>query len=80
MSGWQNEPYEVEVRAGESKAFCMCGRTATPPFCDGSHVETDKMPHVEKFEFDQTLYICGCRCSEVLPYCDGAHLHCGDKG
>lgn len=78
MSGWQNEPFEVEVKAGESKAFCMCGRTANPPYCDGSHVGTDLLPHVEKFNMDQTIYICGCRRSAIAPYCDGTHLEAGD--
>ena len=37
MAGWQNEPFKVEIKAGEMKAFCMCGQSKNGPFCDGSH-------------------------------------------
>jgi CDGSH-type Zn-finger protein len=73
MSGWQGEPFAVEVKAGETKAFCMCGLSKNGPFCDGSHVTTDKTPEVVKFEEDQTVYVCGCQQSGNRPYCDGTH-------
>jgi len=25
MTGWQNEPFAIDVKEGETKAFCMCG-------------------------------------------------------
>lgn len=73
ISGWQEEPFAVEVKAGETKAFCMCGLSKNGPFCDGSHVTTDKTPEVVKFEEDKTVYICGCQQSNNRPYCDGTH-------
>ncbi|MES0371387.1 MAG: CDGSH iron-sulfur domain-containing protein [Mariprofundaceae bacterium] len=73
MSGWQSKPFEVKVKAGESKAFCMCGLSKNGPFCDGSHVTTDKTPEVVKFDEDKTIYICGCQQSNNRPYCDGTH-------
>ena len=33
----QKGPFEVEVEAGRAYWWCACGRSATQPFCDGSH-------------------------------------------
>lgn len=73
MAGWQNEPFAIDVRAGETKAFCMCGLSKNGPFCDGSHAATDKTPSVVTFDQDQTIYACGCQQSKNRPYCDGSH-------
>ncbi len=73
MAGWQNKPFKIEVKAGETKAFCMCGLSKNGPFCDGSHVSTDKKPDVKSFDEDKTLYACGCQQSANRPYCDGTH-------
>jgi len=73
MSGWQNEPFEIDVKAGETKAFCMCGLSKNGPFCDGSHKETGKSPEIVTFDEDKTIYVCGCQQSGNRPYCDGTH-------
>ncbi|NOR73357.1 MAG: CDGSH iron-sulfur domain-containing protein [Mariprofundaceae bacterium] len=78
MSGWQNEPFAVEVKAGETRAFCMCGLSKNGPFCDGSHVTTDKTPEVVTFEKDQTIHACGCQQSSNRPFCDGTHQTLGE--
>ena len=77
-SEWQAEPFVVEVKKGDIKAFCMCGLSKNGPFCDGSHVSTDKMPEVVKFEEDKTVYVCGCQQSGNRPYCDGTHMTLGE--
>jgi len=73
MSGWQDQPFMIDVKAGETKAFCACGLSNTGPFCDGSHASTDKTPHVVKFEEDKQVAACGCQKSGNRPYCDGSH-------
>lgn len=50
MARWQNEPFAIDVKAGETKTFCMCGLSNNGPYCDGSHVTTDKTPEVVTFE------------------------------
>ncbi len=73
MAGWQNEPFAIEVKAGDTKAFCMCGLSKNGPFCDGSHATTDITPEVVKFDADKTVHVCGCTQSKNRPYCDGTH-------
>ncbi|MBF0244290.1 MAG: CDGSH iron-sulfur domain-containing protein [Planctomycetes bacterium] len=64
---------KYEVKAGETKAFCMCGKTANFPLCDGSHVGTGKKPFIETFTDDKIVSICRCSRSQKLPRCDGSH-------
>lgn len=70
---WQNHPYRIEVKAGEKKAFCRCGKTKNPPYCDGSHKGTDVEPYRVTFDQDKKVAICGCGKSAKMPYCDGSH-------
>ncbi len=70
---WQNEPFMIEVKKGEKKAFCACGLSKTGPYCDGSHKGTGKAPYVLTFDEDKTIYACGCQKSSNRPFCDGTH-------
>lgn len=78
MSGWQNEPFVIEIEEGDTKAFCMCGLSKNGPFCDGSHKTTDITPKVVTFKEDKTIYACGCQQSKNRPYCDGSHNNLSD--
>ena len=73
MTGWQNKPFVIDVKAGETKVFCMCGLSKNGPYCDGSHKTTDIKPQVVTFEEDKRIFVCGCRQSAKKPYCDGTH-------
>lgn len=73
MSGWQNKPFVVDVKAGDTKAFCSCGLSKNGPFCDGSHKSTGKSPCIVQFDEDQKVFACGCGRSGNAPYCDGTH-------
>lgn len=39
-----NKPKKVSLQKGEEHYFCMCGLSASQPFCDGSHVGTEFKP------------------------------------
>lgn len=75
MAGWQNEPFKIDVKKDDTKAFCMCGLSKNGPFCDGTHAaeNTGKTPKVVKFEEDKTIFACGCQTSNNRPFCDGSH-------
>jgi len=73
MSVWQDQPFMIDVKAGETKVFCACGLSNNGPFCDGSHSSTDIKPSIVKFEEDKKVAACGCQKSNNQPYCDGSH-------
>ncbi len=70
---WQDEPFAIDVKAGETKAFCRCNKSKNGPFCDGSHKDTGMTPHMVTFDADKTIYACGCQRSDNRPFCDGSH-------
>ena len=65
-------PFVVELEPGDYW-YCTCGRSASQPFCDGSHKGTGFAP--QKFSVDEKkkVGLCGCRRSDGQPYCDGKH-------
>lgn len=70
-----NGPILVEMTAGESRYWCACGRSATQPFCDGSHKgATDITPLLFTVEESGTKALCTCKQTKNPPYCDGTHL------
>nr|WP_294977444.1 CDGSH iron-sulfur domain-containing protein [uncultured Pseudomonas sp.] len=69
----QRGPYAVEIHAGEDYFWCRCGRSASQPFCDGSHKGTGLLPLKYHAERDELLFFCGCKHSHTPPCCDGTH-------
>ncbi len=69
----QKSPYAVEVEAGKRYMWCACGRSASQPFCDGSHKGTGDAPLPFAPEESGTAYFCGCKHSAARPLCDGTH-------
>lgn len=68
-----NKPAKVDLVAGESYAFCRCGRSKSQPFCDGSHAGTGIEPQAFTAEEDGEAYLCMCKQSGNTPFCDGTH-------
>jgi CDGSH-type Zn-finger protein len=69
----QKAPYAVEVEAGKSYWYCTCGKSASQPFCDGSHKDGPFSPKEFKAEQTGTVYFCGCKHSGNGITCDGTH-------
>lgn len=67
----QRGPYIVQVEAGKRYAWCSCGRSATQPWCDGSHEGTDYEPISFEAPISGEYYMCGCKQSDNKPYCFG---------
>jgi len=68
-----NKPEGVELVAGETYYFCMCGRSANGVFCDGSHEGTSCTPKEFTVEKTKAYHLCRCKSSNNLPFCDGTH-------
>ena len=69
----QKAPYQANIEAGKSYAWCACGLSANQPFCDGSHKDTGIKPVVFKAEETKEVWFCGCKATKGQPYCDGSH-------
>ena len=67
------KPAKVELKAGESYAWCRCGRSKKQPFCDGSHKGTGITPLSFRPDADGDAFLCQCKASGNAPYCDGSH-------
>lgn len=70
---WQPSPYKIDAVAGQTLAFCSCGQTKNPPYCDGSHKGSGKAPKVITIEKDGPIWACGCGKTKNSPFCDGSH-------
>ncbi len=62
-----------EVKAGQRYLWCSCGRSATQPFCDGSHAGSEFTPVLFEAKADDEVIFCGCKHTGTGPFCDGAH-------
>ncbi|QQR69885.1 MAG: dienelactone hydrolase family protein [Alphaproteobacteria bacterium] len=62
-----------EVKAGQTYAWCSCGRSASQPFCDGSHMGTGFEPVIYTAAADGIVKFCTCKHSALGAVCDGAH-------
>ena len=69
----QKAPFPVEVEEGKTYFWCACGKTASQPFCDGSHKGSTFSPTKYTAEKTGTVYFCGCRHSGNGALCDGSH-------
>ena len=65
-------PFVLKTEPG-AYWWCACGRSATQPFCDGSHKGTDFSPIKTDIDTAKTVAWCGCKHSKNKPFCDGSH-------
>jgi CDGSH-type Zn-finger protein len=68
-----SHPLVTELGVG-TYYWCRCGKTKTPPFCDGSHAGSGITPLAFEIEEAQTAAICNCGLTGNPPYCDGSHV------
>ncbi|MCU0330355.1 MAG: CDGSH iron-sulfur domain-containing protein [Candidatus Kapabacteria bacterium] len=63
----------LELEAGTTYLWCACGRSASQPFCDGSHRATTIQPVLFTVPVTKRYPICLCKYTQAPPLCDGAH-------
>jgi CDGSH iron-sulfur domain-containing protein 3 len=72
---FQKSPIIVDLKAGQTYAWCSCGFSAKQPFCDGSHRNADTELKSVKYtaDEDKKVAFCGCKQTKNAPICDGSH-------
>ena len=68
----QKFPYALELEAGKYW-WCACGRSASKPFCDGSHKGSEFTPVAFELAEPTKVWLCGCRHTGNRQFCDGTH-------
>ena len=66
-------PFGIEVEAGKAYFWCACGKSASQPFCDGSHSWSEFTPLKYEASESKKVYFCGCKATGKQPLCDGSH-------
>ena len=69
----KGEPHVLDLSKGVTVYICQCGKTSSPPYCDGSHQGSEYEPLEHIAPADQQIYVCGCGKTNVKPFCDGSH-------
>lgn len=68
----QKGPYVAKCEPGKY-AWCRCEKSATYPYCDGTHRGTDVTPLKVVIDAPSTVVWCACGASQNAPFCDGSH-------
>lgn len=66
-------PIAVDVEAGKTYYWCVCGQSATQPFCDGKHKGTAFKPLAYTPDKTDKVFLCACKQTSAQPMCDGSH-------
>ena len=66
-------PVPEDMKAGDTKYWCACGRSKNQPFCDGSHRGTSFSPVEFTSDKDEEVWLCMCKQAGNQPFCDGSH-------
>jgi CDGSH iron-sulfur domain-containing protein 3 len=66
-------PFAVDVEKGKDYYWCACGKSASQPFCDGSHKGSEFAPTKFTAAESKAVYFCGCKQSKNGALCDGSH-------
>lgn len=68
-----DKPAMVTLEEG-TYYWCRCGKTHTPPYCDGSHEGSGITPLEFTADGKTEVALCMCGLTGTPPCCDGSHV------
>lgn len=68
----QGGPFVDQCPPGKY-AWCQCTRSASYPYCDGTHRGSDATPLKITLDKECCVVWCACGKSNNKPFCDGSH-------
>ena len=73
-------PIGIDVEAGKDYWWCACGKSASQPFCDGSHQGSEFTPLQFTAAESKRVFFCTCKRTTTMPLCDGSHKNLATPG
>ncbi|KAK5638657.1 hypothetical protein RI129_012952, partial [Pyrocoelia pectoralis] len=74
---YDKKPFKITLEAGKKYFWCLCGKSKSQPFCDGTHnnVYLKIKLRPVKFQVQETkaYWLCQCKHTSLRPFCDGTH-------
>ncbi|XP_019877226.1 CDGSH iron-sulfur domain-containing protein 3, mitochondrial [Aethina tumida] len=74
---YDKKPFRTTLEAGKKYSWCLCGRSKTQPFCDGTHklaqLKITQKPVRFAVAETKDYWICNCKHTANRPFCDGTH-------
>ncbi|KAJ8917395.1 hypothetical protein NQ315_002419 [Exocentrus adspersus] len=74
---YDKKPFKITLEAGKRYGWCLCGRSKTQPFCDGTHrhpqLNITLRPVIFAVEETKDYWLCNCKHTNNRPFCDGTH-------
>ncbi|KOC68664.1 CDGSH iron-sulfur domain-containing protein 3, mitochondrial [Habropoda laboriosa] len=75
---YDKKPFKYTCVAGKKYSWCLCGKSAKQPFCDGTHnnihLKIKQKPIFFTVEETKDYWLCNCKQTSNRPFCDGTHL------
>ena len=74
---YDKKPFKMQLEANKTYGWCLCGKSHTQPFCDGTHknifLKIKLRPIRFKVEKSGDYWLCNCKQTKHRPFCDGTH-------
>lgn len=74
---YDKKPFKIELEAGKTYSWCLCGRSKSQPLCDGfhklTHYKIKQRPVRFTVEETKSYHLCNCKQTLNRPFCDGSH-------
>ncbi|CAB3258997.1 unnamed protein product [Arctia plantaginis] len=74
---YDKKPFRLNLEAGKTYHWCLCGRSKSQPLCDGTHkdiyLKVTQRPVRFTVEKSKEYWLCNCKQTKNRPFCDGTH-------